>query len=257
MNPQVENPIPFAAEFATRARSIAHLHARYAGLLLFPLRLSADWSYPCIPLLESWSDPRNVLSVLLYVFLSWCVLVARPWGWLMHLARFRELWRKGSMPSVFSSPPRELAVVARWRLFVVIALVVVPFCPASNMFFYVGTFIGERLLYMPSVGYCILLSGVGHRFAEWLLASTSRFGRQRCTHPPSAMCIVKVACVVLMPVLVCFGVKTMVRNADWRDEEALFRAAQQVCPNSAKVQLNNGIMERRLGNLMDALTHFR
>ena len=33
-----------------------------------------------------------------------------------------------------------------------------PFFPASNVLFYVGTFIGERLLYFPSIGYCLLLS---------------------------------------------------------------------------------------------------
>ena len=37
---------------------------------------------------------------------------------------------------------------------------VAPYFPASNVLFYVGTFIGERLLYFPSVGYCILLAGL-------------------------------------------------------------------------------------------------
>ena len=31
-----------------------------------------------------------------------------------------------------------------------------PFFPASNVMFYVGTFIGERLLYCPSIGFCLL-----------------------------------------------------------------------------------------------------
>ena len=39
---------------------------------------------------------------------------------------------------------------ARVRAFVV-ALAAAPFVPASNVFFYVGTFIGERLLYLPSM----------------------------------------------------------------------------------------------------------
>ena len=33
---------------------------------------------------------------------------------------------------------------------------VAPFFPASNVMFYVGTFIGERLLYCPSIGFCLL-----------------------------------------------------------------------------------------------------
>lgn len=43
-------------------------------------------------------------------------------------------------------------------MLVVVGLVVAPFLPAANILFYVGTFIGERLLYMPSAGFCLLLS---------------------------------------------------------------------------------------------------
>ena len=45
---------------------------------------------------------------------------------------------------------------ARWRLVVAAGLVVAPFFPAANVLFPVGTFIGERLLYAPSVGFCLL-----------------------------------------------------------------------------------------------------
>ena len=30
--------------------SLAHLHALYAGLLIFPARLSCDWSFACVPM---------------------------------------------------------------------------------------------------------------------------------------------------------------------------------------------------------------
>ena len=36
-----------------------------------------------------------------------------------------------------------------------LAMLIVPFLPASNIFFYVGTVLAERLLYIPSMGYCI------------------------------------------------------------------------------------------------------
>ena len=54
-----------------------------------------------------------------------------------------------------------------------VGLVVGPFFPASNVLFYVGTFIGERLLYFPSIGFCILA-------AELLL----RGHLTSCTWPP-------------------------------------------------------------------------
>lgn len=39
--------------------------------------------------------------------------------------------------------------------------------------------------------------------------------------------------------------RTLRRNADWADDAALFTAAEEVCPDSAKVQLNMGILARR------------
>jgi len=42
-----------------------------------------------------------------------------------------------------------------------LGLVVIPFIPASNLFFLVGTTIGERLLYPSSVGFVLLVAGLG------------------------------------------------------------------------------------------------
>ena len=38
-----------------------------------------------------------------------------------------------------------------------LAATVVPFLPASNLFFRVGFVIAERVLYLPSVGFCLLI----------------------------------------------------------------------------------------------------
>ena len=39
-----------------------------------------------------------------------------------------------------------------------LALLVVPFLPASNLFFRVGFVVAERILYLPSVGFCMLVT---------------------------------------------------------------------------------------------------
>ncbi|GFR39824.1 hypothetical protein Agub_g317, partial [Astrephomene gubernaculifera] len=53
---KVENPIPFSPSRLERALSTAHLHARYARLLLLPYPLSADWSFNCLPLVRKLTD---------------------------------------------------------------------------------------------------------------------------------------------------------------------------------------------------------
>lgn len=51
------------------------------------------------------------------------------------------------------------------------------------------------------------------------------------------------------------SVASVRRNREWSDEESLFSAALAVCPRSAKVQLNMGILCRRRGNYTQALLH--
>lgn len=119
---------------------------------------------------------------------------------------------------------------------------------ALQIFLYVGTFIGERLLYMPSLGFCLLL-------AEPLsLACASRASAPR----PGASSVARGAAWLSVTALLgAYGARTWMRNYDWFSEEALFRAALRVCPDSAKVRLNNGILARRDSDWELALEHFR
>lgn len=80
---QVENPVAFA-EGLTRALSLLHLHAQYAGLMLFPVRMSADWSFRCVPLVQHIRDPRNLGAAVLYAWLAWALLAGRPWRVVGH-----------------------------------------------------------------------------------------------------------------------------------------------------------------------------
>lgn len=172
---KVENPIPFAEAWETRLMTTGFLHAKYASLLVLPLYLSADWSFACISYVESATDPRNLMTAALYGLLLWVLLSAAPWEILIEfLGGSRRQDSSGHPPGMFSLKQgdkdsgaqtlRWYGVVlprlhvARWRLFVATGLVVAPYVPASNVLFYVGTFIGERLLYFPSVGYCLLLA---------------------------------------------------------------------------------------------------
>lgn len=45
------------------------------------------------------------------------------------------------------------------------AFVILPFLPATNLFFPVGFVVAERVLYMPSMGFCML---VAHGFSNLL-----------------------------------------------------------------------------------------
>ena len=62
------------------------------GLLLAPLQLSADWSFACIPPVEALADPRNLAMAVLYAWLLWVLLSARPWQARSLVLRRWQLW---------------------------------------------------------------------------------------------------------------------------------------------------------------------
>lgn len=118
-----------------------------------------------------------------------------------------------------STPPTAAAILLS------IALLALPFLPAANLFFYVGFVVAERILYLPSVGYCLLVGlGVGK-----LMDPQS--GPLRSQRKRYAMLF----CVGVM--LVACSVKTVNRNLDWRDEESLYRSAISVNPPKGECAL--------------------
>lgn len=102
-----------------------------------------------------------------------------------------------------------------------IALMVLTFLPATNLFFYVGFVVAERILYLPSVGFCLLIGLSGGALIDSNPSEPSKGVRQRQRH--AIMLCISIA-------LMAYSAKTIVRNIDWRDEESLYRSAIHVNP---------------------------
>ena len=110
--------------------------------------------------------------------------------------------------------------------------------PASNLLFPIGTIMGERLLYIPIVGFCFFVGTVyrtasRHVFPVWL--------------PP----------VVAGVLLVGLGSRTYLRNADWSSDLTLYQSAVKVSPNSAKAHFNLGNALRDKGKFPLAMEQYR
>ena len=157
---------------------------RYVWILLVPWHLSADYSYPeIVPISMGSAQAMAALAMLVGG------AVAAVW-----MVRRRSPWLVG--PLVFMA-----------------ALL-----PTSNILFRIGTVMGERLLYLPSVGFALVVGLIGLRV--WHI----RGGR-----------------VALALVVLALGVRTAVRNRDWRNDHALFSSAVRTCPRSARARLNLGL----------------
>lgn len=95
------------------------------------------------------------------------------------------------------------------------SFMILPFVPASNILFYVGFVVAERVLYLPSVGFCFLL-GLG---AGSLTKNLRRYEMRS-----------RIFMLFLLTTLLAMSAATLRRNLDWRDEESLFKSALHVNP---------------------------
>lgn len=100
-------------------------------------------------------------------------------------------------------------------LLMFMAFMVLPFVPATNILFYVGFVVAERVLYIPSVGFCLLLGlGAGVLTKDWTQSDRKS----------------RVFMLSLLLTLCAMCGYTLRRNLDWRDEESLFRSALHINP---------------------------
>ncbi|GFY44676.1 protein O-mannosyl-transferase Tmtc3 [Trichonephila inaurata madagascariensis] len=202
-----DNPAA-ASAFPVRQLTYNYLLPVNAWLLLFPSDLCCDWTMGTIPLVESIFDPRNVATLTFY-----CVLGAVVWVALKADTKHFQL------------------------LSVSLSLLVLPFLPASNLFFPVGFVVAERILYIPSMGFCLLVA------YGWNLLY-KKLGK-------------KGTVVMLISVVIMFhSLKTVLRNNDWVSEKEIFAAGLKVNKRNAKLYNNVGHALESRGQFKEALEYF-
>ncbi|RHY08382.1 hypothetical protein DYB25_003305 [Aphanomyces astaci] len=187
-----ENEFAHLPSFVSKAMSYAHVHTLYLWKLLWPQYLCYDYGWNTIHAVTSIYDVRNLASSVAYMAVVGAV---------------------GTSASHRRTSP----------LFVLLVLGICPFVPASHVLFPVGTILAERLLYLPSVGFCLV---VGYATERVLLAATA------ATKPKLV--------ALLGLVLAVATSRTIRRNLDWHDEHTLFQSALSVAPTSVKVLTNLG-----------------
>jgi Flp pilus assembly protein TadD len=154
----------------------------YLGLFVFPRTLLADYWLPDVPIAHTLAEPMVLLSLLV-------------WSSFIALAFTRA---RGETTLWFG-----------------IAWFFITILPASNLLFPSGVGKAERILYLPSVGLCLV--------AGW--------GVMKLESRPRVAGLPLRAALVL--VLVLLSARTFVRNRDWRDNPTLAEASLRVSPKSA------------------------
>ncbi len=170
----------------------------YVKLLFFPHPLTHDYYPYHIPIL-GWLDWRVQLSTLINLALL-----------------------------VFAILGLKKKKVISWAiLYYFITLSIV-----SNLLFFVGAIMNERFLYMPSVGFCVLLAYLSRVKLPLILS-------------PKLKLIGPYILTGL--ILIAFGIKTISRIPAWENEMTLNRAAVKVSKNSARANQFMGYALYRQG----------
>ena len=204
--PQADNPL-ITLDLPWRLVNALQVALRYLGLLFFPLNLSYDYSYNQIPLLVSFSDPR------VWGVLALCGALLVGWVWSYR----------------------------RWKaLFFALGFYLTSFSLVSNLLIPIGTILGERLMYVPSVGFCL---------AVGLLLRRGSKGLPVPAHTASAIFL---ALLVLITGL--HSLRTLVRNADWQSNERLYLHDVHVVPRSTKALINAAYALSATGREDEAVT---
>jgi tetratricopeptide (TPR) repeat protein len=200
---EVENPLAPLPPLSRAANACAVLF-RYLGRMILPLRLSADES--------AWSirpfSPRDLLFWAAPLILA--VLVAAA------LARFG------------SRSPAALGL-----LFLFAASL-----PTANLLFPTGTIFAERLVYLPSAGFCLIA-------ASWIVG-----GAREVSEVPRARA------ALLAAVVLAFAARALARNPVWASDEALFTDLVRVSPASAKAHYDFAYMSLNKARPGPALEHY-
>lgn len=246
-----DNPAADSPSLLTRTLTFLYLPAMNFWLLLCPNTLSFDWSMDALPLIRGFADWRNLHTAVFY----WGLLLL-AWFGLLKLKPVKGKDTNGKAHSYTNGrngnsnghsyqcsnheqtnshinnnisseengtkkhyesrtplPTSENVVVFS------LGLLAIPFLPATNLFFYVGFVIAERVLYIPSMGFCLLVAVAMRTLYIQLRRKSARTVLVYCS-----------AALVLL-----FSVKTVLRNRDWESEEMLYKSGIYVNPAKGKL----------------------
>ncbi|MBZ5700936.1 MAG: tetratricopeptide repeat protein [Acidobacteriia bacterium] len=158
---------------------------KYVGLHVYPATLSCDYSFNQIPVYRDWGHtlPAAVAAVA----------AVGAWIWAVRKRRSGLVLAGG--------------------------IYLAGFAITANILVPTGTIMGERLAYLPSAGYCLLVA-LGW---NWLK------DRHRT-----------LAWGMLAVLVVALAMRTVVRNRDWENNLTLYSAAVQAVPGSAKMHASLG-----------------
>jgi Flp pilus assembly protein TadD len=189
-----DNSLVGARTLFEREATACYIMGRYLLLLVFPHPLSYDYSFNEIPIV-SFANAKAIVPLLVSAALA--------------VFAIRELKKK--------------SVVSFGILFFFITISM-----TSNLIILIGATMADRFLYVPSLGFCIILAYFWTRVLDVPRGKTASLGFASPKFFPVYI------------LLALYSYKTYTRNLDWHDNLSLFMTDVQTSPGSARTHYNAG-----------------
>ena len=184
-----ENFFVGAHTFATKLGTVLLIQLKYFMFLIFPHPLSFDYSYNQVPIVNL----TNYQSVISFVIIAALFVYA-----IMNF--------------------RKKDIYAYCILFYFLSIAI-----TSNLLMEIGAGMGERFLFIPSLGFCIAV--------VFLLAKLLKVNLKDVDFKSAP----KLG-YIIVGISVLYAGKVFAGNEDWRSNLTLFAKGAEVCPNSWRTQ---------------------
>ncbi len=194
----LNNPL-YGATSIEKAATIIYTIGVYFKLLVFPISFSCDYDYNQIPI-KAFSDIGVLMSSVLIVFLVVMLII--------NLSKNKIL----SYSILFFG---------------------ITFSLVSNILFPIGTIMSERFVFIPSIGFCLVLAYYIVKIVSHSVVASDKANAQTLTE---FSYLKRGSIPLILGALIGFyTIKAVSRNADWKNNMTLFAADVQTCPSSANL----------------------
>ena len=203
-----DNIIAGAKTFNTHIGTSFYLLGLYIMKLIFPVSLSYDYSFNQIPIVGM----ENIFSILSLLFYSGI-------GGYAAFVLFKSL-KKNSEGIRQNSETKLISFGIFFFLFTVFLF--------SNLVLLIGTSMGDRLVYFPSLGFCIVIAVLLVKFLKI----------ESIQHE---LLTANVKLIPVLVIIILFSIKTYSRNPDWKNNYTLYSHDVTIVPNSVKAHYYLGL----------------
>ncbi len=201
-----DNIIAGTKSFSTHMGTSFYILGLYVKSLLFPHPLSYDYSFNHIPI----AGMGNIFSILSLGFYLAIGCIAA-----YILVR---TFKKNQESSI---KYKELKIISFGIFFFLVTIFLF-----SNLALIIGTSMGDRLMYFPSLGFCICFAIL---YINYFMKSDLKLESGNWKLYPLAV------------ILILLSYKTFSRNPDWKDNFTLYSHDVKLVPNSVKAHYYLGL----------------